>query len=171
VMSRDTGGVVNLTGTYDTATDSLHLNGQGYDLDGAFLPNAVTVRLQGQYTSPSDGGGFVALTGPRDSGVNVLCAAYEESAATMWGTLNLAIAGGAVAGFEVVDGDTSIVLLQGTAVGTVTTTKAIAFTGIEFSGNGSWNTLTRHIEGVWASPLGHGTFSGDECLSGTPQKN
>jgi hypothetical protein len=131
----------------------------------------VTVRLQGQYTSPSGDGGFVALTGARNSVVHVFCAAYEDSAATMWGTLNLAIAGGAVAGFQVVDGDTAIVLLQGTAVGTITTTKALAFTGIEFSGNGSWNTLTHHIEGVWASPLGHGTFSGDECLSGTPEKN
>lgn len=170
VMSRDTGGVVNLTGTYDTATDSLHLNGQGYDLDGVFLPSAVTVRLQGRYTSPSGGGAFLALIGARSSVVHVFCASFDDTTATTLGTLNLAVGGGALAGFEAVYGDTAIVTLQGTVAGSGTT-RALAFTGIEFQGNGSWNTLTGHVAGVWASPLGTGVWSGDPCLPGVPDKN
>lgn len=170
VMSRDTGSVVNLTGTYDTATDSLHLNGSGYDLEGMFLPNAVTVRLQGRYTSPSGSGAFLALTGARNSVVHVFCSSYDDATSTTLGDLDLAVAGNALAGFETVYGDTAIVTLQGTANGTGTT-RALAFTGIEFQGNGSWNTLTGHVEGVWSSPLGSGVWSGDECRSGTPEKN
>lgn len=166
VMSPDGGGVVNLTGAYDTATDSLHLSGQGYALAGEFLPNGVPFRLQGRFTSPSGRGQFVALIGARNSVVHAFCATYEDSAATMWGTLNVAVTGTALAGFEVVDGDTAVVALFGTANGSGTT-RALAFTGSGFVGNGSWNVLTGHIAGVWASPRGTGVWSGDPCLPGT----
>lgn len=166
VMSADGGGVVNLTGAYDTATDSLHLSGQGYALAGQFQPHGVPFRLEGRFTSPSGRGDFVALIGARNSVVRVFCGTYEDSAATMGGTLNLALTGSLIAGLEAVDGDTAVVAVFGTTDG-AGTTRALAFTGNGFMGNGSWNVLTGHIAGVWASPLGTGIWSGDPCLPGT----
>jgi len=167
VMSKDGGGVVNLTGTYDAATDSLRLSGQGYELAGLYLDGGVPPRVEGRYASPAGGGMFTALPGRRPSAVHAFCATYEDSAATMWGTLNLAVAGNGVAGFEVEDGDTAVVAVQGTAAGTAGTTRSLAFAGSEFIGSGSWNTSTGHVAGVWASPRGNGVWSGDPCLAGT----
>ncbi|HYJ34225.1 MAG TPA: hypothetical protein VE326_13520 [Candidatus Binatia bacterium] len=167
VMSQDGGGVVNLTGTYDAGTDSLRLSGQGYELAGLYLDGGAPIRVEGRYTGPSGNGRFTALPGRRPSAVHAFCATYEDSAATMWGTLNLAVAGNGVAGFEVADGDTAVVAVQGTAAGTAGTTRSLAFAGAEFIGSGSWNTSTGHVAGVWASPRGTGVWSGDLCIAGT----
>ncbi|HET7498001.1 MAG TPA: hypothetical protein VFM00_06850 [Candidatus Eisenbacteria bacterium] len=169
VMSKDGGGVVNLTGTYDTATDSLRLSGQGFELAGLYLEGGAPIRIEGRFVGPADSGSglFTALPGRRPSAVHAFCATYENSAATMWGTLNFAVAGNGVAGFEVVDGETAVVAVQGTAAGTTGTTRSLAFAGSDFIGNGSWNMSTGHVAGVWASPRGSGVWSGDLCIAGT----
>jgi hypothetical protein len=168
VMSKDGGGVVNLTGTYDAATDSLRLSGQGFELAGLYLEGGAPIRIEGSYVGPAGSSGrFTALPGRRPSAVRAFCATYEDSAATMWGTLNFAVAGNGVAGFEVVDGETAVVAVQGTAAGTTGTTRSLAFAGSDFIGNGSWNMSTGHVAGVWASPRGTGVWSGDPCIAGT----
>lgn len=165
-MSPDGGGaVVNLIGAYDTATDSLRLHGQGYTVAGLYLPNGAPPRLEGRFSSSSSRGSFTVMAGARST-VHVFCATYEDSAATMWGTLDLAVAGSDLAGFHVADGDTTVVALQGTANGSGIT-RALAFAGADLFGNGSWNTTTGHVAGVWASPLRSGVWSGDRCLPGT----
>lgn len=166
VMSLDGGGVVNVTGTYDTAADSLHVSGQGYTLAGRYIEGGAPARLQGSYSGPSGGGAFGALPGARPSAIHVFCATYENSEATLWGTLDFAASATSIVGFEVPDGGTAVMSFQGTVAG-IGNPKAIAFAGSSFTGNGSWNLLTGHVEGVWASPLGSGVWSGDPCIPGT----
>jgi hypothetical protein len=165
-MSKDGGGVVNLTGTYNTATDSLRLSGQGYTLWGLWVADAVPPRLAGRYAGPSGNGRFAVLVGARTA-VHVFCATYENSpTATFFGTLDLAVVGTSVTGFQVEDGDTLVEPLQGTANGSGAT-RAIYFAGASFYGNGSWDLATAHVAGVWASPRGNGVWSGDPCVPAT----
>jgi hypothetical protein len=165
-MSKDGGGVVNLTGTYDTATDSLRLSGQGYVFWGLWVADAAPPRLAGRYAGPSGNGRFAALIGPRTT-VHTFCATYENApTATFFGTLDLAVASGVLTGFQVEDGDTLVEPLQGTANGTQAM-RALAFAGAEFQGQGNWDTTTGHVAGVWASPRGNGVWSGDPCVPAT----
>jgi hypothetical protein len=167
VMSRDGGGVVNLTGTYDTSTDSLRLTGSGYDLAGLYLPGAAPARFEGRFSNPSGSGSFLALIGARNT-VFVFCATYENSAATLWGTLDFAVSAGTLAGFEMVDGDSVIDLVAGSVVGPSSGTfPTLQFAGNPFVGSGSWNTSTGHVAGTWTAGATSGVWSGDRCVPGT----
>ncbi|MGE5178795.1 MAG: hypothetical protein ACM3PF_06875 [Bacteroidota bacterium] len=169
-MSKDGGGVVNLTGTFDTVTDSLRLSGQGYSLWGLYLPNGVPRRLEGRYAGPAGNGRFVLLIGAR-SAVHVFCATYENRpTATFFGTIDLAVMGTSLAGFQVEDGDTLVEPLWGSVNGSGLT-RAVSFTGTSFYGNGSWDLTTGDAAGVWASPRGSGVWSGGVCVAGTTGPN
>ena len=168
-LSRDGGGTANLAGTYDTATDSLHLSGSGYTLAGLYLAGAAPPRLSGSFSGSLGSGFFVALVGARSS-VRSFCATYENSGATLWGTIDLTVSSSSVAGFEVLDGDTFVVALAGSVSGTGTT-RTVAFAGNPFVGSGTWNTSTRHVEGTWTADAQSGVWSGDECLAGTTSQN
>jgi len=162
-MSPDGGSAIILNGTYNTSTGSLHLTGQGYTLAGIFLLAGAPSRLQGEYSSPSDSGSFVALLGSGTS-VQTFCATYENATATMWGTLDLAVAATSIAGFEVVDGGVVVHFLAGTA-GASGASRTLAFAGNPFSGTGTWTTATGHVEGTWMAGAESGVWSGDRCLT------
>ena len=169
-MSKDGGGVVNLTGSYDTATDSLRLSGQGCALWGLWVPGGVPPRLEGRYAGPSGNGRFAVLIGARTA-AHVFCATYENSpTATFFGTIDLAVVGTSLTGFQVEDGDTLVEPLQGT-VNDAGTTPVLYFSGSSFSGNGKWDLMTADAAGVWTSPRGSGVWSGGVCLPGTTGPN
>lgn len=79
------GKTINLTGTYDAATKTITISGNGYTLTGTL--NGST--LSGTYTGPNGAGSFslqAAVTGA----VNVYCGSYVSSEAGKGsGTWNL----------------------------------------------------------------------------------
>jgi len=165
VMSPDGGGVINLTGTYATATDSLVLHGQGFSLAGLYLENGAPARLAGSYSGPGGTGSFAALIGARPS-VQSFCATYENNAATRFGTFDLVIGGSTLAGFEVEDGDTAVVAVLGQVSGSGGTLQ-LAFAGNPFVGSGTWQLVAGHVAGTYTAGAQSGAWSGDRCLPGT----
>jgi hypothetical protein len=163
VMSHQDGGVVNLTGIYDPATDSLFLRGQGYDLAGLFIPS--TSWMRGRYSGPNGTGAFMALPGPRGV-IHPFCGSYENDAATMFGRLELACEGdGQLVGLQAADGDSTIELLGGSAAGSGAT-RTIGFAGQTFTGGGTWDVASGHAAGTWQAS-DSGTWTADPCLPGT----
>lgn len=169
-LSPDVGGTVNLSGTYDPDTDSLRLTGGGYTLAGVYLPGGVPPRLTGRFTGPLGAGSFVALAGSRTA-VRTFCATYENQDASLWGTLNFAISGTTVTGFEVEDGDTLVVALTG-SVSATGTPRTLSFVGASFQGNGTWDQAKDQVQGEWAGYVQSGAYqvgvwSGEACVPGT----
>lgn len=165
VMSPDGGGVINLTGSFATATDSLYLHGQGFSLAGLYLENGAPTRLAGTYSGPAGSGSFTAFTGARPS-VQSFCATYENNAATRFGTFDLVIAGSVLAGFEVEDGDTVVVGVLGQVTGSGTSLQ-LAFAGNPFVGTGTWQPVAGHVAGTYTAGAQSGVWSGDRCVPGT----
>ncbi len=164
VLSPDGGGVVTLTGTYDTTTDSLQLTGQNYTFLGKYFPSAVPPVTRGQYTGPMGPGSFSCVLGST-SEIKVFCGEFQSSGSPTAGRWNIVIAGSSLVGLEAPNGDTGTVGFTGTVTGTGIN-RTLAFGGSGLTGNGTWNTATDHVAGTWTTSGDNGTWSGDPCLPG-----
>jgi hypothetical protein len=157
------GGAINLTGTYDTQTDSLHAAGQGYSVrgrSGASLAGPTV--LVGNYASGSDAGSFICTPGGSGS-VRVYCGEFQSATGPATGRLNLVFTDGTLFGLFCHEGLQPSIALAGTVTGTGTV-RSISFSG-SVNGTGSWNTATDEVSGAWTSVGGDtGSWTGERCL-------
>jgi hypothetical protein len=170
VLSPDGGGVVNLTGTYDTETDSLYLTGQAYDVRAEYIETAIP-QLRGEYSGPNGSGSIVGMAGGTNV-VRVFCGQFQSATTAIIGRWNIVIIGTMMMGLE--SGDSSIVEFSGSVAGSGGS-RSMSFTssGIEpvLHGDGIWTTATNHVAGTWMTEDDTGTWSGDLCLPGTTGPN
>ena len=168
VLSPDGGGVISMSGTYDTATDSLKLSGQGYSFLGQYYDTSVPPAVDGNYTGPNGAGAFVVLPGSTVA-VKVFCGAFESDSTATAGRWNIVISGAALVGIEAPHGDPGFVGFSGMVTGTGVQRTLSFTTGTEFilNGDGTWNTSTNHVSGTWSAEDDSGTWGGDRCLPGT----
>ena len=168
VLSPDGGGVINLSGAYDTTTDSLHLAGQGYVFAGRYEATGVPPDIEGEYTGPIGSGAFACLPGGTGS-VKVFCGAFRSSSTATTGLWNLVISGATLIGLEAANGGPGAVGFSGVVTGTGVV-RALSFSstgGPALSGSGTWNTSTNLVAGTWTTTGESGTWSGEPCLPGT----
>jgi hypothetical protein len=108
-LSLENGGIVNLAGSYDTASDSVHLTGAGYDFEGRTAWVNGTPRLTGTYTSPGDDGAFGVARLP----VHQYCGRLYMAGDSVVARLAYVVTGIAILGAACFDAEPEPVLLQG----------------------------------------------------------
>lgn len=166
-----TGATIPLSGTYDTATDTLNVSGGGYVLLG-FLEKTGTI--SGDYSGPNGSGVFGTFVGS-SSATKVFCGSFENATMTISGRWNLAAVGNNVGGFGAADagGVTQTFGLNGSATGT-SNPREIMLTGSlgndSLSAAGNWDTTTDQVQGTWdrfangtVDPVDTGTWVGGLC--------
>jgi hypothetical protein len=174
VITPDGGSPISLTGTYDSATDSLYLNGGGYAFGGQYDGSGAIAGIAGLYTGPNGAGQFGCATGSSAS-IGVYCGTYQNQAVTETGNWNLVTSGSYIVGLAVPSGQTFGLGLEGTLTGTGTT-RTITVGSDDGNGGlltatGTLNTTTHAMSGTWhttqdAAPVDSGSWSGNLCTTG-----
>jgi hypothetical protein len=178
-LSPTGGGVANLTGTYDTAADTLNLSGSGYSMRGVRTGSTGSSELLGSVIGPNGTAGM--RCGEGSTGIKTYCATYSSNSTALTGRFNFYISGTEITGVAVAAGANAGAWIGGTATGTGAT-RSITFTGFfqgpnEFSGTGVLAVATGDVAGLWTlyddlgNPIDSGSWSGVECLQGTAGPN
>jgi len=106
------GAAVPLAGTYDTALDSLHLEGSGYEFGGHVAWRNGVPEATGIFTSPGDDGAFaVALV--NSFGPQVFCGQLLATGDTQVGRLGYVISGVVILGAACFSSDIEAIPLEG----------------------------------------------------------
>jgi hypothetical protein len=156
------GAAVALIGTYDTALDSLHLEGSGYEFGGHVAWRNGVPEATGSFTSPGDDGAFaVALI--NSYGPQVFCGQLLATGDTQVGRLGYVISGVVVLGAACFSSDLGAVPVEGeldrtTAKPRLTMTGATGWRSVDMHG-----TLDEEAElsaGSWTSSGGSGDAVG-----------
>ncbi len=137
------GGTVNLTGSFDTASQGLTLSGGGYSFVGVLSATAIS----GSYTGPQGAGSFSALQSTGSGSVLVYCGTYAQNNSTNTGVWNMVQSGGSLVGsFSGSDGATGD--LSGTISGD---SVSVSFKGGSATGTLSGTTMS----GTWHDNKGN----------------
>ena len=111
-LTLENGASVSLAGTYDTGSDSVHLNGAGYDFDGRSAWLGGVPMVTGTYASPGDDGAFaVALV--NDFGPHRYCGRLYVTGGAPVGRLAYLVSGITILGAACFDAEADPVALQG----------------------------------------------------------
>ena len=166
---------VPLTGTYDAATDSLHLSGGGYTLEGEYDDNPsgdAFKSIAGGYTGPN-GNGFFAAVLQGAAQVRLFVGTFENQTTTISGKWDMVVADTLAGCIAFPDGGTidDVVPMVGRA-GNTGTSRAITLAGgsgtLTVTASGTWNTTTDSVSGTWNSndtsgpTTDTGTWAGEE---------
>ena len=177
------GPVVDLTGTYDTATDTLNLTGSGYTLVGQADTTGTPDAITGGWTGPGGPGLFGCFIGTTTNPVAVYCGQFQVDPSVGNGYLDTIISGDTARGIVLIVNPSWAIAptrLLGSVSGTGTT-RNITMQGYESANalivvTGTLDTTTNQLAGTWtytlsgsATPTYTGTWSGGG-LPGTDRK-
>ena len=176
-LSLDSGGPVNLFGTYTEENDSLYLGGQGYTVTGVYDASEPVPGITGEFAGPLGAGFFDVSIGGSNS-IGVLCGEHTQDQIT-YERMQLGVGMSDIFGFIVIHGET--IHFEGTATPlgggyyTVSATQDLG-NGTELFLYGTLN-LTAHAFGQWSIqangvPLEpFGDWYVNTCMTGTTGPN
>ena len=166
------GSGIDLSGTYDAASDTLILAGTGYQFVGRLLPGAPSAEIAGSYIGLNGTGSFDALAGA-SSATEIHCGTFDSTYLLETGPFNLVLSGSRAIALMLPGGTTRARRLTGTISGTVSPLQIdLAYadtTGLAITASGSLDLVLAHSTGTWSSTQGgsphdNGTWSGSVCL-------
>lgn len=176
-LSLDSGGTVNLSGTYTEENDSLHVSGQGYTLTGVYDASEPVPGITGEFTGPLGAGLFDVSIGGSNS-IGVLCGEHTQDQIT-YERMQLGVGLTDIFGFIVIHGETIHFEGTSTPIGgglyTVSATQDLG-NGTELFVNGTLN-LSANAYGQWSIQANgvpqepSGDWNVSRCLTGTTGPN
>ena len=111
-LTLEGGGSISLVGTYDNASDSLHLTGSGYDFGGRVSPVSGLLAIAGNFTSPGADGAFaVALV--NSFGPHQYCGRLYGAGNSLVGRVAYVVSGIAILGAACFEAEPTPVALVG----------------------------------------------------------
>ena len=167
------GGSIALSGTYNTETDTLNLQGSLYTFAGQYDSLGVPPGIVGGYTGPNGSGIFGCFSGG-PSVVKPYCGSYINATETVGGRWNfIAIADTAFGGATFAVGSSSGITFEGTITGTGTI-RTMSLQGgnppdLVLTGAGTIDVSTGIADGTWtlqdnvAPSTDNGTWDGSLC--------
>ncbi len=174
-LDLDGGGLVSLSGTYDTVTDSLNLSDGlpgGYAFVGVYDTTGADPGIIGGYTGPNGNGLWGCFVGT-ESTVKVFCGSFENAGMTVSGRWSLIIIADRLIGGMVATGSSDIIGFEGTVTGSSNPrilSMAGEEAGVELTGAGAWDTTTNDLSGTWSTsdsgtqaPIDNGTWASTLC--------
>lgn len=175
VLNVDAGTTVDLSGTYDPATDSLFVTGGGYTLVGKLRMEGFLPAIAGVYVGPNGSGTFEVLVGSQNE-IGVYCGTYLNSVLVQQGRWSFLLFQNRVIGLQSPESG-GFIRMTGDATGTGPT-KTLTFTSDPEFGSmtatGTVNTQTHHASGNWTMTDDAGTESGtwtaEYCENGTSEE-
>lgn len=169
-LTLENGGSVTLAGTYDTASDSVHLTGGGFDFEGSTAWVNGVPTISGAYTSPGDDGAFaVALR--NGFGPHQYCGRLYMAGDSLVGRVAYVVSGIAILGAACFDNEPDPVVLQGELDRTSPKPR------LSMAGTSATRNLTMHgafdedadlSAGSWTSTGAGGTVSGTWSVAPCP---
>ena len=156
------GAAVPLAGTYDTALDSLHLEGSSYEFSGHVAWRNGVPEATGTFTSPGDDGAFaVALV--TSYGPQIFCGQLLMTGDTQVGRLGYVISGVVILGAACFSSDVEAVPLEG-ELDRTTTKPRLSMSGATVSRSvdlhGVMDEEAELSAGSWTSTGASGDASG-----------
>jgi hypothetical protein len=155
------GTTTSLTGTYDTSTNTLTLNGAGYQLTGQIEAATSTSPggFLGTYTGPDgSSGSFELFVGTNSAPVKVYCGTFSGAKSGIW---NMLFSGNDVSGLSCRSDKPECDHLTGSLSGTHF---HVTGSGGDQPGTGTGDITGESVAGTWTSPSNSGgTFSGSKC--------
>ena len=126
-LALESGGTVSLAGTCDTAIDSLHLTGSGYEFGGRVAWVNGVPTIAGRFTSPGDDGAFgIALV--NSFGPHASCGMLFLAGDSLVGRLGFVISGSEILGAACFAAESDPVMLHG-ALDRTTSKPRLSLTG------------------------------------------